>query len=96
MVAHRDAFAHTALVARNADGDEEVWLLLYMVASPLYVATCKLEPVEAYEEAPQPTIQMADVTFGSIERAFKAKFAAFSTAADMPPLRSTTCVCCWT
>ena len=83
LIEHRDAFAKTALAVRNQEGEEEFWLVLYMVINPPYIATCKLVEIATYTGAPQPG--MACVASGNAERVFKANFAAFSTAADLPP-----------
>ena len=85
LAKHREAFRDVAILLPDADDHEEVWLLLYMVQTPLYVAVVKLEEVDdVYELAPQESQDLSAVVQNSPGRHFNDNFAKFACAADMP------------
>ena len=85
LAKHREAFRDVAILLPDADDHEEVWLLLYMVQNPIYVAVVKLEELDdVYELAPQESQDLSAVVQNSPGRNFKVNFAKFASAADMP------------
>ena len=72
---NRDAFADTALVVRdNAGGADQAWLLLYMVQRPaVYIATCKMTPIETFERAPVEGDIIGDYTSGPLSSAIQCQ-----------------------
>ena len=84
VVPYRDELRGAAFAVRKLDGSDEVWRILYMVQSPIYIAVVKLTDVEHYHPEMLPYDTVWSILARSKTRRFRVNYASMASAAEMP------------
>ena len=84
MANHRDDFAGSAIASKGPSGEEQVWKIVYMVQTPLYVAVCRMRHAPEAMAIPSSGTSVESTCDAAMAFIFRMNFAEMATAADLP------------